>query len=133
MHLELLIVVVSGKGSTRKFLGALVKEQSLDEEGLQTLLCEAESIINGRPLTTFFDDPKDVQPLTPSHYLLLRHDIPLPPGLFVKNDTYSRRCHDKFNTWLMFSGATGKGNIFLYCNRAKKRFRPKENLVLETP
>lgn len=50
--------------STRKILGSLVKEQTLDDENLQTLMCEAESIINGRPLTTISDDPKDLEPLT---------------------------------------------------------------------
>ena len=32
--------------STHKILGALTKEQVLDDECLQTLLCEAESVIN---------------------------------------------------------------------------------------
>ena len=77
--------------STRKVMGGLVKEQRLDEESLQTLLCEAESIINGRPLTTVSGDPRDLNPLTPNHLLLLSHDTSLPPGLFVKSDMYSRR------------------------------------------
>ena len=77
--------------STRKILGALTKEQVLDDECLQTLLCEAESIINGRPLTKVSDDPNDLEPLTPNHLLLLRQNESLPPGLFEKNDTYSRR------------------------------------------
>ena len=58
--------------STRKILGALTKEQVLDDECLQTLLCEAESIINGRPLTKVSDNPNDLEPLTPNHLLLLR-------------------------------------------------------------
>ena len=69
----------------------LTKEQVLDDECLQTLLCEAESIINGRPLTKVSDDPNDLEPLTPNHLLLLRQNESLPPGLFEKNDTYSRR------------------------------------------
>ena len=32
-------------------MGALTEEQILDDEGLATLLCEVESIVNGRPLT----------------------------------------------------------------------------------
>ena len=77
--------------STRKVMGGLVKEQCLDDESLQTLLCEAESIINGRPLTTVSGVPRDLNPLTPNHLLLLSHDTSLPPGLFVKSDMYSRR------------------------------------------
>ena len=77
--------------STRKIIGGLVKEQNLDDESLQTLMCEAESIINGRPLTTVSNDPRDLEPLTPNHLLLLRQDTPLPPGIFEKSDTLSRR------------------------------------------
>ena len=77
--------------STRKIIGGLVKEQNLDDESLQTLMCEAESIINGRPLTTVSNDPRDLEPLTPNHLLLLRQDTPLPPGILEKNDTLSRR------------------------------------------
>ncbi len=77
--------------SVRKVLNALLKEQALDDEGLQTLLCEVESIINGRPLTKVSDDPRDYHALTPNHLLLLRPNQCLPPGLFNKGDQYSRR------------------------------------------
>ena len=70
---------------------ALLKEQPLNDEGLLTLLAEVESIINGRPITKVFDDPKDSDALTPNHLLLLRSGTSLPPGLFVKGDNYSRR------------------------------------------
>ena len=70
--------------STRKVLSGLVK----DDESFQTFICEAESIINGRPVTKVSDDPRDLEPLTPNH---LRQDSPLPPGLFVESDSYSRR------------------------------------------
>jgi len=47
-------------GKNDKILASLVKEQTLDDESLQTLMCEAENIINGRPLTAISDDPKDL-------------------------------------------------------------------------
>ena len=71
--------------------GALLKEQPLDDEGLLTLMCEVESIINGRPITKVSDDPKDLEALTPNHLLLLRAGPPLHPGAFTKEDNYSRR------------------------------------------
>ena len=77
--------------TTRKVMKALLKEQPLDDEGLLTLLAEVESIINGRPITKVSDDPKDCEALTPNHLLLLRAGPNLPPGLFVKEDNYSRR------------------------------------------
>ena len=75
----------------RKVLNALLKEQVLNDEGLTTLMCEVESIINGRPITKLSDDPRDLSPLTPNHLLLLRSEPVVPPGSFAKNDTYGQR------------------------------------------
>jgi len=77
--------------SIRRLLSVLMKEQSVDDEGLSTLFCLVESIINSRPLTTVSSDHRDLKPLTPNHLLLLQQDAILPPGEFVKQDTYSRR------------------------------------------
>ena len=70
---------------------ALLKEQPLDDEGLLTLMCEVESVVNGRPITKVSDDPRDPEALTPNHLLLLRSGPTLPPGLFVREDEYSLR------------------------------------------
>ena len=75
----------------RKVMNALLREQVLDDEGLATLMCEVESIVNGRPLTKVSDDPRDLEALTPNHLLLLRSGTTLPPGVFGKEDVYSRR------------------------------------------
>ena len=77
--------------TVRKVLNALVREQVLDDEGLATLMCEVESIVNSRPLTKVSDDARDLQPLTPNHLLLLRPGPSLPPGTFTREDLYSRR------------------------------------------
>lgn len=77
--------------SVRKILSATLKLQSLDEEGLHTLLCEAEAIINSRPITKASSDPNDLEALTPNHLLLLKTKPSLPPGLFDKQDLYARR------------------------------------------
>ncbi len=66
-------------------------EQYLDEEGLQTVMCEVEAILNSRPLTSVSDNLNDLEPLTPNHLLQLKVQPLLPPGLFVKEDLYSRR------------------------------------------
>ncbi|XP_078371484.1 uncharacterized protein LOC144655144 [Oculina patagonica] len=75
----------------RKILRALLREQITDDESLATLMCEVESIMNSRPITTVSSDPNDLEPLTPNHLLLLKSEIPLPPGLFKKEDLLSRR------------------------------------------
>ena len=77
--------------TVRKVMKALLKEQPLDDEGLTTLMCEVEAIVNGRPLTKVSDDPRDPEALTPNHLLLLRSGPTLPPGVFSKEDCYSRR------------------------------------------
>ncbi|XP_071043373.1 uncharacterized protein [Parasteatoda tepidariorum] len=38
-------------------------------EELTTLLCECESVVNGRPLTYVSDDPNELKPLTSSHFI----------------------------------------------------------------
>ena len=46
--------------------------QRLDDEGLSTLFCEVESVLNSRPLTHVSDDNGNLEPLTPNHLPLLR-------------------------------------------------------------
>ena len=54
-------------------------------------MTEVESILNSRPLIPVIFDPRDDEPLTPNHLLLLRGNSNLPPGLFEKKDCYARR------------------------------------------
>ena len=79
--------------SVRQVLYSLMREQriKLDDEGLQTLFCEVEVILNGRPLTEASDSVNDVAVLTPNHLLLLRPGEWFPPGTFVETDNYCRR------------------------------------------
>ncbi|KAK3735155.1 hypothetical protein QZH41_020254, partial [Actinostola sp. cb2023] len=77
--------------TVRKVMKALLKQQVLDDEGLNTLMCEVESIVNGRLITKVSDDPKDLDALTPNHLLLLRAGTATPPGVFSKDDNYTRR------------------------------------------
>ena len=77
--------------TVRSVLRGLLPLQVLDDEGLSTLMCIVEGIVNGRPITRISDDPKDLTPLTPNHLLLLRSGPTLPSGMFVKQDLYRRR------------------------------------------
>lgn len=70
---------------------ALLKQQVLADEGLSTLMCEVESIGNGRPITKVSDDAKDLSVLTPNRLLLLRAGSTIPPGVFSNDDIYSCR------------------------------------------
>ena len=77
--------------SVRKVLNSTLKVQNLDEDGLHTVLCEVEAIINGRPITKASTDPNDLEALTPNHLLLLKTLPSLPPGVFQGTDMYVRR------------------------------------------
>ena len=55
--------------SVRNIMAALMKQHghSLNDESLRTLLCEAEAVVNSRPLTTeTLSDPLSPLPLSPS-------------------------------------------------------------------
>ena len=54
-------------------------------------MAEVEGILNGRPLTRNSDSSIEAEPLTPTHLLLLRSHLNLPPGVFVKSDLYCQR------------------------------------------
>ena len=77
--------------SVRHTLKAVLTEQCSTDDVLRTALAEVEKILNDRPLTPPSDSPDDLQPLTPSQILLLRSNSSLPPGLFSKEDSYSKR------------------------------------------
>ena len=75
----------------RKVLGSLLRDQVLDDERLDTLLCEVESIVNDRPITAVSDDPTDLEPLTPNHLLKLGHGHPVPLRDLKATDQYGKR------------------------------------------
>ncbi|XP_030854473.1 uncharacterized protein LOC115929512 [Strongylocentrotus purpuratus] len=77
--------------TVRQVLFNLVRQQRLDDEGLQTFLCEAEGIINGRPITKASNDPNDLEALTPNHLLLMKSQPALPPTITRETDIYVRR------------------------------------------
>ena len=76
-------------------MNALILEHcsSLDDESLRTFMCEAEAIINERPLTVeTLSDPTSLLPLTPNMLLTGKTKLVLPPpGKFQREDVYCRR------------------------------------------
>ena len=77
--------------SVRKVIGALLKKQIINDEGIATLMCEVEAIINARPLTKVSDHPRDMNALTPNYLLIMKANQSFPPGVFSKSDQYSQR------------------------------------------
>jgi len=58
--------IQSAKHHIVRAVGNLV----LNFEEFYSVLTTIESILNSRPLTTFSDDPIDLSPLTPGHFLI---------------------------------------------------------------
>ncbi|XP_017470549.1 PREDICTED: uncharacterized protein LOC108362189 [Rhagoletis zephyria] len=56
--------------SVKKVLSFTLKEKAPQVEVLQSLLIEAENLINSRPLTHIPVESMDADPLTPNHFLL---------------------------------------------------------------
>jgi hypothetical protein len=75
----------------KRSLKAILGRNLVKEEVLRTVLSEAQGIANSRPLCPNSDDPRDMEPLTPSHLLLQRPAINLPTGNFDEADLYSRK------------------------------------------
>ena len=64
---------------------------SLSDEELQTAFCQAESMINSRPLTPLSSDPKDSPPLTPAHFLVGNVRTELEPAADGTESTHQKR------------------------------------------
>ena len=81
--------------SVRNIMAALMREHghSLDDEALRTLMCEAEAVVNSRPLTVdTLSDPLSPLPLTPNTLLTGKSKLILPPpGKFQREDAYCKR------------------------------------------
>ena len=77
--------------STKRHVKAVVGDRLLSDLALRTLLAEVESVLNSRPISQTSDDPRDLEALTPNHFLMQRKAIGLPPGMFVKEDCFGRK------------------------------------------
>lgn len=56
----------------------ILGSRRLTEEILTTVMCLVEQTLNARPITAASSDPKDLEALTPNHFLLGRPSIALP-------------------------------------------------------
>ena len=81
--------------TVRNVLSAILERNGsqLNDEALTTFMCEAEAIVNSRPLTVdSINDPKSPNPLTPNHLLTMKTKVLLPPpGVFQSADIYCKR------------------------------------------
>ncbi|XP_073764218.1 uncharacterized protein [Danio rerio] len=77
--------------SVKSALRVILREQSVPEAVLQTLLVEVEGILNSKPLGYISSDVADLDPVTPNLLLMGRRDASLPQVLYDSNNLLGRR------------------------------------------
>lgn len=102
----------------------------LNDESLLTFMCEAESIVNSRPLSVDNLGLSDsLEPLTPNHLLMVKSKVLLsPPGVFQKEDMYLRKhwrrvqhlCNEFWIRW--------KKEYIHALQERQKWLKPRQNL-----
>ncbi|XP_072384337.1 uncharacterized protein [Diabrotica undecimpunctata] len=83
--------------SAKSHLTKLLGNTCLTFEELSTLLVQIEAILNSRPLYPLFNDPNDLLPLTPGHFL-----IGVPLISYPERDL-SRATTNRLSYWKVFS------------------------------
>ncbi|KAK6165300.1 hypothetical protein SNE40_022251 [Patella caerulea] len=76
---------------TKKALRVSIGNQVLTWIELPTVFAEAKSLINSRPLVYASNDPNDLQPLTPNHFILGRASTDIPQGQYEGTKNLHRR------------------------------------------
>jgi hypothetical protein len=76
-------------GSMKKALRATLGTERATIEEFRTCLCQAEAVVNSRPLTTISDDVRDPLPLSPAHLVIGRALQSVPDNL-GRDDLNSR-------------------------------------------
>ena len=120
--------------SVRNILSSLLLNNGtqLDEESLRTLMCEAEAIVNSRPLTTDqLGDPDSPRPLTPNHLLTMKSKIALaPPGVFQSGDLYCRKRWRRVQHLANEFWCRWRKEFLLNLQERQKWTRPRRNMCV---
>ncbi|KAK3746502.1 hypothetical protein QZH41_001765 [Actinostola sp. cb2023] len=81
--------------TVRSVLSAILQKNGaqLNDEALRTFMCEAEAVVNSRPLTAEnITSPDFLEALTPNHFLTMKTKVVLPPpGVFQTADRYAKK------------------------------------------
>ena len=93
----------------------------LDDESLTIFFCEAEAIVNSRPLTVdSVNDPGSLRALIPHHLLTMKSNMVLPPpGGFNRQISIPLSVGVEYNIYPMSSGRDGERNFCMVYSNAK--------------
>ena len=114
----------------RKVMNAMLKEQRLTDESLQTLFCEVESVINSRPITHIPGEPGDLEALTPNHLLLLKVKPVLPPTIAEETGPYVKRRWKQVQYMADLFWKRWSKEYLVQLQERQKWVRPKANIKI---
>ena len=116
--------------TTTKILYSLLKEQSstLDDEVLSTVFCEAENILDNRPLTTTSTASNDMLPLTPNMLINPRGKSLHAPGQFDKSEIYAKRRWRRAQYLVQVFWTRWKKEYLVTLQQRNKWQRPRRNV-----
>jgi len=77
--------------TVKRVLMSVLGQGRLNDEVLNTVMCEVESIVNSRPITKVSDDCCDPVALTPIHFLILKAGPAPLIGNFNVADVFKKR------------------------------------------
>jgi hypothetical protein len=118
--------------TVRNVLQGILKEHGsrLDSSSLRTLLYEAASIVNSRPLGDMLDETKEV--LTPNMLLTMKSDVMLPPpGNIEENDVYSRKRWLKVQALSNLFWRRWKNEYMANLQKRQKWVKPRRNIQID--
>ena len=120
--------------TVRNVLSSLLRDNAkqLDDESLRTLMCEAEAIVNSRPLTVNqLADSDSPEPLSPSHLLTMKSKVLLsPPGQFEPADMYARKRWRRVQHLANEFWSRWRKEFLLSLQERQKWLRPRRNLCV---
>ena len=118
--------------TVRSVLSALLEKNGhqMNGEALRTFMCEAEAVVNSRPLTSEGITSSDTAgPLTLNHFLTLKTKVVLPPpGKFTSADLYSRKWWRRVQHLMNEFWSRWKKEFLLSLQTRQKWTRPRKNL-----
>lgn len=118
--------------TVRSVLCALLEKNGhqMNDEALRTFMCEAEAVVNSRPLTAEGTTSSDTaEPLTPNHFLTVKTKVVLPPpGKFTSSDLYSRKWWRRVQHLTNEFWSRWKKEFLLSLQTRQKWTRPRKNL-----
>ncbi|XP_031634329.1 uncharacterized protein LOC116347753 [Contarinia nasturtii] len=117
--------------SMKFHLKRIIGQKVLRYENLSTLLCQIEAILNSRPLYPLSDDAKDMQALTPGHFLIGEPLIaPLPFRIDPKPTSTGIRLWKERQLMVQHFWDRWKNEYLVTLQERKKWRKEKENIKI---